>query len=306
MSNLLPKLLVGQREKLKLVNLDLPGRGDQFEMKIEPGTTVKLDAIDPGWHEWYDTPEAALPKSRYLSQRLDYLQYLMYAEKKHSLLIVFQGLDASGKDGAIRHLLAAMNPIGCRLVGFKKPKREERDHDFLWRIHPHLPGKGEVSIFNRSHYEDVLVVRVHQVAGPDFWSKRYALINDFERLTVVENHTTVLKFFLHISKTEQLARFKQRLEDPTRQWKISEADYQERSYWDDYMKAFEEALQKTSTPYAPWFVVPANHKWFRDLAISQIVVRTLEELSMKWPEPSVDIAEIRRKYHCAEAEEGAA
>ena len=155
----------------------------------------------------------------------------MYAEKKHSLLIVLQGLDACGKDGVIRHLLGGMNPAGCRVVGFKRPKQEELDHDFLWRVHPHLPAKGEVSIFNRSHYEDVLVVRVHQFAQVNMWYKRYDLINDFERLLVTENDTTVLKFFLYISKAEQLARFKQRLDDPARRWKISEADYQERAYW---------------------------------------------------------------------------
>lgn len=303
MPNLLPKLLVGGGEKLKFVDLDLPGGDSAFEMRVEPGASVKLGDIDPGWHGAYDTAEAAAPQMSYLSQRLDYLQYLMYAEKKHSLLIVLQGLDASGKDGAIRHLLRTINPMGCRVVGFKKPKQDERDHDFLWRIHPHLPGKGEISIFNRSHYEEVLVVRVHQVAAADFWSKRYGLINDFERLTVMENNTRILKFFLHISKKEQLARFKQRLEDPTRQWKISEADYQERSYWDDYMKAFEDMLQRTSTACAPWYVIPSNQKWFRDLAISEAVCHTLEELNMKRPDPAVDLTEIRRRYHSAETED---
>lgn len=306
MWNLLPKLLVGRGEKLKLLNLEWPGGGRTFQMRIEPEAKIRLGDIDPSWHGGYDSPEAAQPQLRYLSQRLDYLQHLMYAEKKHSLLLVFQGLDASGKNGAIRHLLTAMNVAGCHVAEFKKPKREERGHDFLWRVHPHLPGKGEVSIFNRSHYEDVLVVRVHQAGTEDFWSRRYDLIRDFERLTVVENHTTILKFFLHISKKEQLARFRQRLEDPTRQWKISIADYEERNYWDDYVEAFEETLERTSTPYAPWFVIPSNQKWFRDLAISEIVVRTLEEMNMKWPEPSVDLADVRKRYHCAEMEDGAA
>ena len=172
-------------------------------------------------------------------------------------------------------------------------------------MHPHLPAKGEVSVFNRSHYEDVLVVRVHQFAQVNMWSKRYDLINDFERLLVMENDTTVLKFFLYISKAEQLARFKQRLDDPARRWKISEADYQEREYWDDYIDAFEDVLYKTSTRYAPWYVIPSNHKWFRDLAVSQIVTRTLEDLDMKTPEPAVDIAEIRRRYHAEDSEEHA-
>jgi len=272
-------------------------------LMIRPDAEVKLGEIDPTWHD-HDAVAHAGPSGKSLSEQLDRLQYLMHAESKHSLLIVLQGLDASGKDGAIRNLLTAMNPMGCRLTGFKQPRREELDHDFLWRIHPHLPGKGEVSIFNRSHYEDVLVVRVHRAVPVEFWFKRYDLINDFERLVAVENNTTILKFFLHISKAEQLARFKQRLEDPTRQWKISESDYHEREYWDDYMQAFEDMLARTSTRHAPWFVIPANEKWFRDFAIGQIVARTLEDLDMKWPAPSVDLAQIRRRYHEAEMEEG--
>jgi len=156
-----------------------------------------------------------------------------------------------------------------------------------------------VAIFNRSYYEDVLVVRVHDLAPPDVWSRRYDLINDFEKQLSVENRTTILKFFLHISKDEQLARFKQRLDDPARQWKISESDYKERKYWDDYTKAFEDLLRKTSTPRAPWFVIPSNNKWFRDLAISHIIVKTLENMDMQLPKPTVDLAEIRRQYHRA-------
>jgi PPK2 family polyphosphate:nucleotide phosphotransferase len=266
------------------------------EFLIAPGRQVKLGEIDPGYQGNFDAIDAAMPETRSLVRRLDELQYLMHAEKKHSLLIVLQGMDACGKDGAIRHIFSGMNPAGCRVVGFKRPKQEELDHDFLWRVHPHLPAKGEVTIFNRSHYEDVLVVRVHS-AQVAVWSKRYELINDFERLLVTENDTTVLKFFLYISKAEQLARFKQRLEDPTRRWKISEADYEERMHWNAYVHAFEEMLYRTSTVYAPWFVIPSNHKWFRDLAISQIVNRALEDLEMKLPEPSVDMAAIRRRYH---------
>jgi polyphosphate kinase 2 (PPK2 family) len=168
-----------------------------------------------------------------------------------------------------------------------------------------VPGKGNVAIFNRSHYEDVLVVRVHNLVPEKKWSRHYDLINEFERLLAVENRTTILKFMLYISKEEQLSRFKQRLDDPARQWKISEADYKERSYWDEYIAAFEDMLHKTSTDYAPWFVVPANHKWFRDLAISQIITRTLENLDMKLPNPTVDLADIKRKYHAAVEEAGA-
>ena len=269
---------------------------------VEPGARVKLGDIDPGWCGYHESYEAALPLIQSYVQKLDQLQHVMYAEKRHALLIVLQGLDASGKDGAVRHIINSMNPAGCRVIGFKQPTCEDLNHDFLWRVHPHVPAKGEVAIFNRSHFEDVLVVRVHQLAPVHVWSSRYDLINDFERWLVVENNTTVLKFLLHISKQEQLARFKRRLDDPARRWKISESDYREREYWDDYVDAFEDMLHKTSTHFAPWFVIPSNHKWFRDLVISQIISRTLEDLDMKFPEPAVDLARIHRRYHAAEME----
>lgn len=296
-------LFIGQEERGQLLQRGFTSGNNMFQMRVDPASSFRLCGVDPNWHSSCESAEAA-SKTQFLLRRLDELQYLMFAERKHSLLIVFQGLDASGKDGAIRSLLGGMNPMGCRLVRFKQPKAEDLEHDFLWRVHPHLPGKGEISVFNRSHYEDVLVARVHQAAPVSFWSGRYDLINDFEKMVALENNTTILKFCLHISKKEQLARFRQRLDDPARQWKISEADYIERNYWDDYMQAFEDMLRRTSTLCAPWFVIPSNHKWFRDLAISRIVVRTLEDMNMTRPEPSVDIARIRRHYHGAEAEEG--
>jgi PPK2 family polyphosphate:nucleotide phosphotransferase len=265
----------------------------------EPGSKLKLRHIDPSDHGKHESHEAALAEIQEQLRKMDQLQYLMYAEKKHALLIVLQAMDAGGKDGVVRHVITGMNAAGCRVVGFKQPTPQDLNHDFLWRIHPNVPGKGEVVIFNRSHYEDVLVVRVHQLAPEKVWSKRYDLINDFERLLATENDTTILKFFLYISKDEQLSRFKRRLDDPARQWKISEADYKERENWDDYISAFEDVLHKTSTDYAPWFVIPSNHKWFRDLAVSQIIAHTLENLHMKLPKPTVDIADIRRKYHAA-------
>jgi PPK2 family polyphosphate:nucleotide phosphotransferase len=268
--------------------------------KIEPGAKVSLGNIDPSYCGRYASYEAALPEILSQLHKMDQLQNLMYAERKRSVLVVLQGLDACGKDGVVRHIVTGMNPAGCRVVGFKQPTPEDLGHDFLWRVHPHVPAKGEVVIFNRSHYEDVLVVRVHQLVPVHVWSKRYDLINELERLLVVENYTTVLKFFLYISKEEQLARFKRRLDDPARRWKISESDYREREYWDEYVKAFQDMLHKTSTQHAPWFVIPSNHKWFRDLAVSQIITRTLEELDMQLPETAVDIARIRRRYHSAE------
>jgi PPK2 family polyphosphate:nucleotide phosphotransferase len=270
-------------------------------LMVEPGSPVTLGNIDPCCCGVNWSYERAVPVTRSYTQKIDQLQYVMHAEKKRSLLIVLQGVDAGGKDGVVRHLVTNLNPAGCRVVAFKQPTQAELAHDFLWRVHPHVPAKGEVTIFNRSHYEDVLVARVHELVPASVWPKRYGLINDFERLLAWGNDTTVLKFFLHISKEEQLARFKLRLDDPSRRWKISEADYQEREYWDDYVTAFEDMLHRTSTWHAPWFIVPSNNKWFRDLAVSQIVLRTLEDLDMALPQPAVDIARIRRRFHEAEA-----
>jgi PPK2 family polyphosphate:nucleotide phosphotransferase len=269
---------------------------------VEPGSQVTIGSIDPDRLTSYHSYEASAALLRSYVQKIDRMQYVMHAEKKHSLLIVLQGLDAGGKDGAVRHILTSLNPAGCRVAAFKQPTKTEVAHDFLWRVHAHAPARGEVAIFNRSHYEDVLVARVHRLVPPDIWSQRFGLINEFERLLAVANETVILKFFLHISKEEQLARFKRRLEDPTRRWKISDADYQEREHWDEYMAAFEDVLRKTSTRHAPWFVIPANDKPMRDMAISQIIVRTLEDLNMQLPETEIDIARIRRKYHSAEAE----
>jgi PPK2 family polyphosphate:nucleotide phosphotransferase len=275
------------------------GEADLYRaLMVEPGSRISLGSIDPcGGAGSY---ENTIAKIGSYVQKIDQLQYLMHAEGKHSLLIVLQGLDAGGKDGVVRHILTGMNPAGCRVAAFKQPTAAELRHDFLWRVHPHVPSKGEVAVFNRSHYEDVLYARVHEVVPAVVWRARYDLINDFERLLVQSNDTTVLKFFLHISKEEQLARFKRRLDDPSRHWKISESDYKEREFWDDYAAAFEDMFHRTSTWHAPWFIVPSNNRWFRDLAVSQIITRTLEDLQMKLPEPTVDVERIRRRHHQAE------
>jgi PPK2 family polyphosphate:nucleotide phosphotransferase len=266
---------------------------------VKPGSKVRLKHFDPSYHGKHESHKAALPEIRKNLQKMEQLQYLMYAENKHSLLIVLQGLDAAGKDGVVRHVLTGMNPSGCVASNFKQPTPKELAHDFLWRVHPHAPAKGSVAIFNRSHYEDVLVVRVHDLAPEKVWSKRYNEINNFEKLIAAQNNTTILKFFLHISKEEQLARFAKRLDDPDRQWKISDSDYKEREYWNDYTEAFEDALTRTSTEHAPWFVIPSNHKWFRDLAVSQIVTCTMEQMDMQMPKPTVDLSKIRSEYHRA-------
>ena len=276
------------------------------KLVVEPGSKIRLKHFDPGYQGKHESRESALPEIQKNLQKMEELQYLMYAENKHSLLIVLQGLDAAGKDGVVRHVLTGMNPSGCIAVNFKQPTAKELAHDFLWRVHPHVPAKGSVAIFNRSHYEDVLVARVHNLVPEKVWSKRYDQINDFEQLISTENNTTILKFFLYISKQEQLARFKKRLDDPARQWKISESDYSEREYWKGYIEAFEDVLTKTSTDRAPWFIIPSNHKWFRDLSISQIITRTMEEMDMQFPKPIVNLAEIRRKYHQAAGKEKSA
>jgi PPK2 family polyphosphate:nucleotide phosphotransferase len=266
--------------------------------RVKPGSKVKLDDMDPNFTAKHRSQKSALQKLEKYTERLRDLQYLLYAEGKQSLLICIQGLDAAGKDGAIKHVFWTMNPQGARVQAFKVPSKEEAEHDFLWRIHKQTPARGEVVIFNRSHYEDVLVVRVHTLVPEDVWSKRYGAINDFEK-NLVANGTHILKFFLLISPDEQLRRFRQRLDDPARHWKISESDYSEREFWNQYTKAYEDALSKTSMKHAPWFIIPSNHKWFRNLAVSKIVVEKLESLHMSFPAPAVDINDIKRKYHKA-------
>ena len=229
---------------------------------------------------------------------MEELQQKLFAERKRSLLVCLQALDAGGKDGVVKHVIGSMNPDGCRVANFKEPTQEELAHDFLWRIEAQMPKRGEIAIFNRSHYEDVLIVRVHDLVPKTVWSQRYGQINDFERRHAA-NGTVILKFFLHISKEEQLSRFEQRLDDPAKRWKISESDYTEREYWDDYERAYDDVLAKCNTEQAPWFVIPANHKWFRDIAVSEIIVSTLESMNIQVPKPTVDIEEIRRKYHSA-------
>jgi PPK2 family polyphosphate:nucleotide phosphotransferase len=266
-------------------------------LRVEPGSDVSLDKIDPDFHGHHDSQENAAPDIAKHLARITRLQRKFYADRRHALLIVLQGIDGAGKDGTCWHVISAMDPQGVQVTGFKQPTPEEQDHDFLWRVHPHAPGKGQVAVFNRSHYEDVLVARVHKLFPKEIWKPRYDIINDWERLLVRQNNTTILKFFLYISKDEQLARFKQRLDDPARQWKISASDYSERDLWNKYIEAFEAALSRCSTEHAPWFVIPSNHKWFRDLAVSQIVADTLDRMDLKRPKPTVDLDEIRREYH---------
>lgn len=276
-------------------------KGKRFikDFRIAPGDRIQLSDINPDEKGNFQKHEAQ-ERVQKLCEKMDDLQQRMFAERKQSLLIVLQALDAGGKDGVIRHVIGSMNANGCRVANFKAPTQLELAHDFLWRVEAQTPAKGEVATFNRSHYEDVLIVRVHNLVPKSVWSQRYEQINDFER-RLVQNGTRILKFFLHISKEEQLKRFEERLDNPAKRWKISDADYIEREYWDDYMRAYEDAFARCNTDDAPWFVIPADHKWFRDLAVSEIVVSTMEAMHFKVPEPIVDIEEIRRKYHSAAA-----
>ncbi len=270
----------------------------QKRFRVTPGSKVKLKDIDPGFKDHHEGRKEASKEMERDREKLRALQQLLYADGRRSLLICLQGMDTGGKDGTINHVLGAMNPQGCRVAPFKQPTNKELAHDFLWRIHQPAPAKGEVVIFNRSHYEDVLVVRVHNLVPEKVWSRRYDQINAFEK-ELDENNTHILKFFLHISKEEQLSRFKERLDDPAKQWKISEADYKERKFWNDYTAAYEDALSRCSTEHAPWFIIPSDHKWFRNLAIARIVVEHLEAFELKFPKPSVDLEHIRHEYHAA-------
>ncbi len=260
-------------------------------LAVKPGTKADLDRRDAGATAGFTDKDASVKALEQNTARLAELQYLLYAEGRHAVLIVFQALDAGGKDGTIRHVMSGLNPQGCRVTSFKVPSAEEAKHDYLWRVHRAVPEKGEMGIFNRSHYEDILVVRVHKLVAKEIWQERYEQINAFEK-ELAENDVTILKFFLHISKDEQKKRFEERLSDPTKNWKISEADFKERDYWDEYQKAYEDALTKCSTPWAPWYIIPANHKWFRNVAVSQTIVETMEELDMKFPAPSIDLSRV--------------
>jgi PPK2 family polyphosphate:nucleotide phosphotransferase len=265
---------------------------------VAPGRKLKLAELDPAYKGNEKSAETAAPAIERARQKLSDMQKLLYAERKRSLLVVLQAPDAGGKDGTITHVMGAWNPQGATVTAFKEPTPQELAHDFLWRVHVHAPGRGEIAIFNRSHYEAVLVERVHKLIDKPAWKTRYQCIREFEA-ELADNNTHIVKFYLHVSKDEQLARFAERLEDRTRNWKISEADYTEREHWDEYVAAYEDAISATSTKYAPWYVIPANHKWFRDLAVSRILADTMEDFHMSYPKPSVDLEKIRREYHAA-------
>jgi len=256
---------------------------------VKPGENVDLSKWEPNDKgDFKGGKEEGLAEVETLNAKLEELQEVLYAEHRHKVLIVLQAMDTGGKDGAIRRVFDGVNPQGVRVASFKVPSEEELEHDYLWRVHQVVPGKGELVIFNRSHYEDVLVVRVHKLVPPEVWKKRYEQINAFER-HLAENGTTLLKFYLHIDRQEQKERLQARLDDPTKLWKFRLGDLEERKLWREYTEAYEEALSKTSTDHAPWYIVPANRKWYRDLVISSVLVETLEKLDMKYPEPDENL-----------------
>jgi PPK2 family polyphosphate:nucleotide phosphotransferase len=260
--------------------------------RVKPGAKVDLSQIDPGSTPGFKGKRKdADERLSELNGRLGVLQESLWAEHKRKVLVVLQGMDTSGKDGTISHVFEGVNPLGVRVVAFKAPSPEELDHDFLWRVHAKVPGRGEMVIFNRSHYEDVLVARVMELVPPEVWRRRYDQINDFERL-LTQTDTVVLKFFLHISKDEQRKRLQARLDDPQKRWKFRKGDLIDRAHWDEYMDAYEDALSRTSQKHAPWYIVPADKKWYRNLMVAEVLVKTLEDLKIETPEPEEDLKGI--------------
>jgi PPK2 family polyphosphate:nucleotide phosphotransferase len=262
--------------------------------RVKPGQAINLREIDSAeTAEFNGGKQEGLAAIGQLTRELEPLQELLYAEHQHKVLVVLQAMDTGGKDGAIRRVFEGVNPQGVRVARFNIPTGMELDHDYLWRVHQQVPARGEIVIFNRSHYEDVLIVRVHELVAPDVWKARYAQINAFEKM-LTEEGATVLKFFLHISPEEQKKRLEARLQDKTKLWKYNPGDLKERQLWKQYMQAYEDVLSKTSTEYAPWYLIPADRKWYRDWVVATILVDTLRGLKMKYPKPPFDVEAAMR------------
>ena len=262
----------------------------QLAWKVAEGSKVKLKKYDPNYVDKHTDRALAAAEMEKLSEELGALQQLLAAAQHHSLLIVLQGMDTSGKDGTIRQVMSQVNPLGCEVRSFKGPTTRESSHDFLWRVHRVTPGRGMISIFNRSYYEDVLVVRVHELVAKDVWGKRYKAINNFEQI-LAQNDTIIVKFYLHISNEEQEERLLARQEDRTKAWKLSSADWAERKYWNDYQEAYQNVLSKCSTDIAPWYIVPANRKWYRNLLVARTLVSTLRPYKKLWQAKLVERGE---------------
>ena len=265
------------------------------KIRVKPNADIRLRHIDPNDVSLFKGSKKDAAKTvSSLRRDLDELQEMLYINGSHKVLIVLQGMDTAGKDGTIRHIFRGVNPQGVKVRCFKEPTPEELKHDFLWRIHQHVPAKGEIMIFNRSHYEDVLIVRVHNLVSAGVWQKRFDHINAFERMLADEG-TVILKFYLHVDPQEQLERIRKRVDKTRKNWKLSEADLSERKLWPEYIEAYQDLLRKTSTPAAPWYVVPANKKWYRDLVIAGVITKTLKELKLAYPKAGVDLAQFKKR-----------
>ncbi len=259
---------------------------------VVPGSHVQLKDWDPDDTSGVpDGKDAAVLQLAALTRKLDALQEILYAEHRRNVLVILQAMDTGGKDGTIRKVFEGVNPQGVRVANFKAPAGAELDHDYLWRAHKEVPGRGELTIFNRSYFEDVLIVRVHELVPRDAWTRRFSQINDFERM-LTEEGTTLIKFFLHIDRKEQKKRLQERLDDPLKRWKFSPADIAERKLWDDYMTAYEEALSRTSTAWAPWRIIASNHNWYRNLMVARAIVGTLEGLGLSYPQPPAGLEKV--------------
>jgi PPK2 family polyphosphate:nucleotide phosphotransferase len=268
-----------------------PPQPDYPRYRARPGEPIVLADVDPDTSEHYKKKKHIEEELEYQRDRLGKLQERLYAENQRSLLIVLQAMDTGGKDGTIKHVFQGVNPQGCRVWSFKKPSDEEASHDFLWRYHQRTPQRGMITIFNRSHYEDVLIARVRQLVSENVWRERYHAINEFEQMLTLSN-ITVIKFFLHISKDEQKRRLESRLQDPNKRWKFSSNDLKERLLWNDYQKAFEDTINNCSTAYAPWYVVPANNKWYRNLVVARTLADTLGAMNPQYPAAEAGLENI--------------
>ncbi|MGZ5547905.1 MAG: PPK2 family polyphosphate kinase [Nitrososphaeraceae archaeon] len=260
---------------------------------VQPNTKIRLSDWNSAYLGRIDKEEAERLLNQSLMNQMSNLQYKLFANKGQSLLIILQGISTAGKDSTIRNVMSALNPQSCKAISFKAPNEDELSHDYLWRVHKLMPAKGEITVFNRSHYEDVIEVRVRNLISKSIWSKRYTQINEFERF-LYENNTRIIKFFLYISKDEQKKKLEERIKNPLKQWKITESDLTEPTYYEQYMEAYEEALWKCSTEWAPWYIIPANTKWFRNFVVAQIIVNTLESMKLTFPKPNFDISKYLR------------
>ena len=264
------------------------------KLRVAPGVRIRLAKVAPDGTPGCHNKSEAVKALAGILPELCRLQYKLYAENRRSVLVILQGMDAAGKDGVVRHVLTGLNPQGCRVTSFKVPSTVERQHDFLWRVHQAVPPAGEIGVFNRSHYEDVLVARVRNLVAPATWQARFDQINAFER-HLADNGVRIIKFFLHLSRREQFERLLERLDDPARNWKFTAADAEERGYWDAYQAAYEDVLRRCSTPHAPWYVIPCDRKWYRNWAVASVLLAVLKSMDLQVPPPQADLKTLRRR-----------